>query len=217
MDIPNSLSEVDDLVTISSINQYTYCPRRCSLIYLEMSFAENKYTLQGEEDHENADSIGWETTEGARCERALPLWSDKFGLVGRADIVEFREDGTIYPVEYKHGKMKAWLNDDLQLCAQAACLEEMFDVKITSGAIYHVSSRHRREVMINDELMEKMAETIIAIRALLHSELSPPPLNNQKCRDCSLYDVCIPELAMQSLITKLSSDLYKISDKEDMA
>ena len=123
-------------VNISALNQYAYCARRCALIYIDGEFTDNLHTQRGNAEHARVDRAAHMTKrDGARVEYALPIWSDSLGLIGKCDVVEFWPDGTIYPVEYKHGPRRAWLNDDLQLVAQAACLEEMFERSIPCGAI----------------------------------------------------------------------------------
>ncbi|MDW8324706.1 MAG: Dna2/Cas4 domain-containing protein, partial [Burkholderiales bacterium] len=93
---------------------------------MEGEFEDNVHTVRGQAEHERVDQLTWETGKsGARVEYALPVWSDRLGLIGRCDVVEFRVDGSVYPVEFKHGPRRKWLNDDLQLAAQALCLEEM--------------------------------------------------------------------------------------------
>lgn len=188
------MNEVADPINVSALNQYTYCPRRCGLIYLESEFSDNIHTSRGNAEHERVDQSGYVTTrEGARAEYALPVWSERIGLIGKCDVVEFWPDGNIYPVEYKHGERKKRLNDDLQLVAQAMCLEEMAGKVITHGAIYHHGSRRRREVAITQELRGKVEETVNAIRAMMDSGKLPPPVNDARCKECSLKEICQPQ------------------------
>jgi CRISPR-associated exonuclease Cas4 len=190
--------EAADPINVSALNQFTYCPRRCGLIYLESEFSENIHTSRGNAEHERVDQSGYVTTrEGARAEYALPVWSERIGLIGKCDVVEFWPDGNIYPVEYKHGERKKRLNDDLQLVAQAMCLEEMTGKVITQGAIYHHGSRRRREVEITQELRDKVEETVNAIRAMMDSGKLPPPVNDARCMECSLKEICQPEAVAQ--------------------
>jgi CRISPR-associated exonuclease Cas4 len=126
----------DELLPISALNHLLYCERRCALIHVEGIFVENVYTLEGALAHQAADNPGYQSEEGVRLVRALPLYSRTLGLVGKADIVEFRDE-VPYPVDYKHGKRKKWVNDEVQLCAQALCLEEMLGVPVLRGAIFH--------------------------------------------------------------------------------
>ena len=172
------------------------------MIYLESEFSDNVHTARGNAEHERVDQSGWATThEGARAEYTLPVWSERLGLIGKCDVVEFWPDGNIYPVEYKHGARKKRLNDDLQLVAQAMCLEEMFNQTVTHGAIYHHTSRRRREVTITPELRQQVEDTIAAIRAMLASGKLPPPANDARCKECSLYEICQPQ-AMSTMTGK---------------
>lgn len=185
--------EAEDPLMLSALQHWSYCPRQCALIHLEQAFDENVHTMRGNAVHERVDTAGFETFEGVKSERALPVWSDRLRLVGKCDVVEFHLDGRIYPVEYKHGKKRVQVHDDLQLVAQAVCLEEMFGKPVTTGAIYHHSSRRRREVKITPELRRQVEDTIAAIRAMLASGKLPPPVNDARCKECSLNDICQPQ------------------------
>ncbi|MEO6696593.1 MAG: CRISPR-associated protein Cas4, partial [Gammaproteobacteria bacterium] len=123
----------------------------------------------------------------------LPVWSDRHNLIGKADLVEFHPGGMVYPVEFKHGAKRQKLHDDIQLAAQALCLEEMLDRSVPKGAIFHASSHRRREVIITPELKRLVIETTDAIRAMLVSGKLPPPVNDARCKECSLKDICQPE------------------------
>ena len=204
------MNEIADPINVSALNQYTYCPRRCGLIYLESEFSNNIHTARGNAEHERVDQSGYVTTrEGARAEYALPVWSERLGLIGKCDVVEFWQDGNIYPVEYKHGTRKKRLNDDLQLVAQALCLEEMTGKVITHGAIYHHGSRRRREVAITQELRDKVEETVNAIRAMMDSGKLPPPVNDARCKECSLKEICQPDaLAERYRLKSLREELF---------
>ena len=185
----------DDLVNLSALNQFAYCPRRCGLIYQEGEFENNLHTARGNAEHARVDRIDHAVSrDGARVEHALPVWSDRLGLIGKCDVVEFWPDGNIYPVEYKHGPRRKWLNDDLQLAGQALCLEEMLERPVTRGAIYHTSSRRRREVEITADLRRQVVEVAAEIRRMIESGVLPPPLNDVRCRECSLKSRCQPEL-----------------------
>ncbi|MDN5753457.1 MAG: CRISPR-associated protein Cas4 [Nitrosospira sp.] len=201
--------ERDDVIMISALQHFSYCPRQCALIHVEQQFSSNVHTARGDAVHARVDEPGWETQPGARVERVLPIWSDRLGLTGRCDVVEFRHDGSIYPVETKHGPRKAKAHDDLQLAAQALCLEEMTGKIVARGAIYHHSSRRRREVVITDALRRQVEEITAAVRALLASGRLPPPVNDARCKECSLKDICQPEaLAAKPVQTSLRSSLF---------
>lgn len=168
------------------------------LIHTEQAFAENVHTLRGQAIHARVDEPGVETRAGIRSARAVPLWCDRLGLIGKADVIEFLPDGTPYPVEYKHGrkgkagKAAKAVHDDLQLAAQALCLEEMTGKAISVGAIYHATSHRRREVAISIALRQQVEETVGAIRLALAAGKLPAPVNDERCRECSLIDLCQP-------------------------
>lgn len=185
---------MDEPINISALNQFAYCPRRFALIYLEAEFQNNVHTQRGNAEHERVDRVAHTTSRsGGRVEYALPVWSERLGLIGKCDVVEFWQDGTVYPVEYKHGPRRAWVNDDLQLAAQAMCLEEMLGVQIQKSAIFHAASKRRREVAVDEPLRNKVSQALSEIRSCLLSQQIPPPTAEvQRCRECSLKDICQP-------------------------
>ena len=194
-----SNQEADDPIMISALEHYSYCPRQCALIHVEQAFADNVHTRRGDAVHARVDQPGYESLPGIRVERALPLRSERLGLVGKADVVEFHAGGVPYPVEYKHGRKRQASHDDLQLTAQAMCLEEMTGKRVEFGAIYHHSSRRRREVRITEALRRQVEETVAAIRGLLRSGKLPPAVNDARCKECSLKDLCQPEAMTASV------------------
>ena len=200
---------------LSALQHYSYCPRQCALIHQEQSFAENVHTLRGQHAHQRVDQPGSSEQPDRHIERSLPLFSQRYGLTGRADVVEFLADGTPYPVEYKHGPRRQQHHDDIQLAAQALCLEEMTGKTIPEGAIYHHSSHHRRSVRIDAELRQRTIDTITAVRKLLDSKHMPPPASDPKlCRNCSLHDLCQPEmLRARDKVAALHRTLYTIEDE----
>lgn len=209
-----SWMESSDPIPLSALQHWSYCPRQCALIHIEQAFEENVHTLRGQAVHQRVDEPGFEERTGVRVERALPLWCERLGLIGKADVVEFLPDGTPYPVEYKHGRKREKLHDDLQLAAQAMCLEEMTGKLVPKGAIYHHSSRRRREVAITDALRRQVEETVVAVRTLLDSGSLPPPLNDARCRECSLKDICQPEaMAGRARVHALRETLFEPGDE----
>lgn len=206
--------EPADPIPLSALQHWSYCPRQCALIHVEQAFEENIHTLRGQAAHRRVDEPGFEEKTGVRVERAMPLWCERLGLTGKADVVEFLPDGTPYPVEYKHGKKRERLHDDLQLAAQALCLEEMTGKPVLKGAIYHHSSRRRREVAITDALRRQVEETAAAVRAMLAFGELPPPLNDARCRECSLKDICQPEaMAARAKIHAMRDGLFEPEDE----
>lgn len=182
-------------IPLSALQHYSYCPRQCALIHQEQTFTENVFTLRGQRVHERVDEPDTRCEKGVRIEQALPLFCDRLGLSGKADLVEFLADGTPRPVEYKHGPRRQKDHDDLQVAAQALCLEEMTGRSVPEGVIYHHSSRRRRLVPITAELRAKVEALIREMRAVLSSGKLPPPVDDpERCRGCSLMESCQPEL-----------------------
>ena len=199
------------VIPVSAFNHFAYCPRRCALIHGEHEFADNLHTQRGTAGHERVDELHHEIKDGVRVEFALPIWSDVLGLSGRCDVVEFYPDGSVYPVEYKNGVKQKWFNDDLQLAAQVVCLEEMLGKRIKGGAIFHIQSRRRREVLMTPELRQSVANTAARIRTLLTAARLPPPTKEtQRCRGCSMVDVCQPEVLREvSRVRALTDTLFR--------
>ncbi|MHB9021348.1 MAG: CRISPR-associated protein Cas4 [Halothiobacillus sp.] len=201
--------DVDVLIPLSALQHWIYCPRQCGLIHLEQAFEDNIHTARGQAVHHLVDTPGYEIKAGVRIERALPLWSDRFNLIGKADLVEFHLDGSIYPVEFKHGAKRQKLHDDIQLAAQAMCLEEMLGRPVPNGAIFHFTSHRRREVVITAELRQRVIHTADEIRTMLASGNLPPPVNDARCKECSLKDICQPEaLAEHARFNRLRKALF---------
>ncbi|MFV0389573.1 MAG: CRISPR-associated protein Cas4 [Pyrinomonadaceae bacterium] len=183
-----------EVVSISSINQYEFCPRRCALVLIEGVWADNSHTLAGALIHNQVDTSGYETRRGVTLLRALPLFSHNLGISGKADIVELHGEEYV-PVEYKKGAKRKFVNDDMQLAAQAMCLEEMFSTSVKKGYIYHAKSNKRRKVLIDAKLREKVLAAISNIRTMLTSEKVPSAEYSKRCDECSIYSFCIPKLS----------------------
>ena len=196
--MPEPDDESREPIPISALQHWCYCPRQCGLIHLEQAFEENVHTLRGRAVHSAVDTPGLETRAGVRTERALPLFHDRLGLVGKADAVEFEGDGIPYPVEYKHGsrhkRAEIAACDDVQLAAQAMCLEAMTGKPVAEGALFYAKSKRRRVVPISAELRVRVTEVASEVRAMLDSGLLPPPTADRpRCRECSLKGICQPE------------------------
>jgi len=185
---------MEEIISISALNQYVFCPRRCALMHVEGIWSDNEHTAKGTILHIHADERGYETIGKARLLRALPLFSTKYGLSGKADIVEVRAGETI-PVEYKKGKRREFDNDNIQLTAQALCLEEMFQTVVKRGFIYHAASKKRREVIFDAALRQETILTIENVRRLLQAQMVPAAEYKPRCHGCSLYGTCLPKLS----------------------
>jgi CRISPR-associated exonuclease Cas4 len=193
-----AVPDATDPIPISALQHFAYCPRQCALIHVDREWADNLHTQQGQRVHERVSEPAPEQVAGVRIERAVPLWSERLGLIGVADVVEFHHpDGSLFPVEYKKGPRRPGRHDDIQLCAQALCLEEMFGRAVPRGAIFHASSRRRREVTLTPELRAAVEATVAAVRQLLESRRLPPPVNDQRCDHCSLKARCVPAVAIE--------------------
>ncbi len=217
METPRSTWTEDDLVLISALEHWSYRPRQCALIHLEQTYDENLYTLRGNRAHRLADDAGATSERGVRVVRAVPLWSDRLGLTGRADIVEFR-DGVPYPVEYKAGARRTWGHEALQLCAQALCLEEMLGLDVPAGAIYYHGSRQRREVAFDPALRARVPEAVASVRAMLAGARLPLAPNDRRCPKCSLFDACLPALAARpARIRGFQGELFRVTDEGGVA
>jgi len=207
------MPETTDPVPLSALQHWSYCPRQCALIHLEQAFADNVHTARGQAVHARVDTPGFVNQGDVHSVRALPLFCGRLGLAGKADVVEFLADGTPYPVEYKHGPRRQHVHDDIQLAAQALCLEEMTGKAVGRGAIYHATSHHRREVRITEALRREVEQAIVAVRGMLASGRMPPPANDQRCRECSLVDLCQPTaVAAAERLARLRRELF-VSDE----
>lgn len=199
-----------DPIAISALQHWSYCPRQCALIHIEQAFAENVHTLRGKAVHRLVDESGVELLPGRRVERAMPLWCERLGLVGKADVVEFLADGTPFPIEYKHGRRRQQRHDELQLGAQALCLEEMTAKPVPAGALYYFSSRRRREVAIDEALRAEVEAAVSAVRRSFAEPTLPAPVNDARCRNCSLIDLCQPAaMGDPSRYRRLVNSLYQ--------
>lgn len=183
-----------DRVPLSLLNDFLFCKRRAGLKIIDGLRRANVHTLIGDLAHEHADLPGYEMAKGVTLLRALPVWSERLGLSGKCDIVEQHPGGGIVPVEYKKSKRRHFDNDDVQLCAQALCLEEMFARPIERGAVFHAASKRRREVEFTAELRALTEQTATAVNALLSSGSLPVAVLKPQCAECSLYEVCLPKL-----------------------
>lgn len=188
-------------IPLSALQHYAFCPRQCALIHLDRVWEENLYTLRGKRLHERSDQPEAIVRNGMRVEYALPLWSEQYGLIGKADVVEFDKHGHPYPVEYKSGRRKHRLADRIQLTGQVFCLEEMFDCSIVEGAIFYYRSRRREIVPIGATLREETIHVITAVRELLSGRELPPSCRDRRCQLCSLQDECLPTL--QTLVPEV--------------
>ena len=209
---------------ISALNDFLFCERRCALHRNEQVWVENRHTLEGTDGHQrvHADPTREELGSAGRLVRGMWLKTTRLRLVGVADLVEFRTaegdlSPVVYPVEFKRGRRRRWDNDDVQLCAQALCLEEMLQAVIPAGAIFHLKSRRRREVAFDNRLRSLTEMTAARLHELVASGATPPPVLKTRCRGCSVRDLCMPELLSRPRsFTSYQNTLYHpLSDSSD--
>jgi len=187
----------DDLIMLSALQHYAFCPRQCALIHVEQVWVESGLTAQGRIMHEKVHQEGNESRGPVRIARGVPLRSLRLGLVGVADVVEFhkisKDTWQPFPVEYKRGKPKADHCDLIQLCAQAICLEEMLSIAVPCGALFYGRTRRRLDVAFDNDLRCETEETARKAHELIASGITPPPVYEKRCERCSLIGECLPK------------------------
>ncbi|TPW32172.1 CRISPR-associated protein Cas4 [Martelella alba] len=191
-------SRLSDPVPISALQHAVYCLRQAALIHIEQVWAENRFTAEGDVLHAVADKGGKRKARGLRRVMALPVASRRLNISGIADMVEFQRDDheteTPFPVEYKRGKAKLHRADEVQLCAQALCLEEMTGSAVPEGALFYGETKRRVAVPFDADLRGLTEETISAFAAIRAAGKTPPPTEKRtRCRACSLVELCRPE------------------------
>jgi len=200
-----------EALPLSLLNDYLYCPRRTGLKVVEGWRQANAHTARGDIVHEHSDLAGYEVVEGVTLLRALPVWSDRLGLNGRCDVVEQHPNGDLFPVEFKLGKRRKWENDDVQLCAQALCLEEMFGSSVERGAVFHADSKRRREVIFGEDLRRATEETVHAIHEMARTGAIPRASYKEACEECSLFEVCLPKATEdERRAARLARQLFEV-------
>lgn len=182
-----------DYLLLSGLQHLRFCPRQCALIHIEQQWVENFLTASGRVQHEKVHSGISESRKIVRIERNLSIASSSLGLTGQTDAVEFYSDGKIIPVEYKHGEPKEDTSDEVQLCAQVICLEEMLNCKITEAALYYFKIRKRITIQITDELRKETNELAQNFHKLFDSGITPSADYTRKCESCSFMDKCFPD------------------------
>lgn len=209
----------DQYIAISALQHWLYCPRQCALIHVEQAWAENRFTAEGLVMHKKAHEGPDETRTGVRITRGMPVASQGLGLAGQCDVVEFHPERgdmkfeisdlknnadyelganlksmrSVMPVEYKRGKPKAHRADEVQLCAQGICLEEMLGIPVQRGSLYYGEKRRRTDVVFDAELRELVRTTVTEIRQCLDSGITPTAeYQPRRCDACSLIDICQP-------------------------
>lgn len=183
-----------ELLPLSYINQFAYCPRRFWYMAVQGEMVENKHVVRGVINHERVHSEGYETSAaGVVVRRAVQVYSHSLGVSGVCDIVEEDTAGELTPVEYKQGRRGQWQNDHAQLCAQALCLEEMTGRTLLRGCLFYFGDRRREEVLFDGALRAATIGLIAAMHASIAlGEIPPHTSQRARCRGCSLAEVCLP-------------------------
>ena len=210
----NNVQIAESPVMLSALQHYLFCPRQCALIHVEGVWSENYLTATGRHLHERVDQKGGETRKNVHLATALRIVSNRLGLIGVADMVEFHRQTVQFdangacvaarlpgragfwrpfPVEYKRGSPKSHRADEVQLCAQALCLEEMLCVSIASGALFYGETRRRVDILFDGELRTLTENIAAKVHALISVGETPPPALTKGCKSCSLFDQCRPE------------------------
>ncbi|MBR4664437.1 MAG: CRISPR-associated protein Cas4 [Lentisphaeria bacterium] len=203
----------DEMVMISALQHYLFCKRQCALIHIECLWRENYLTASGRILHQRVDQRKTEKRTGVRQVTGLRLFSEKLHLTGVADMVEFHQRTEVQdsngatvairlngasgfwapvPVEYKRGTPKDHHADEIQLCAQALCLEEMLGIYIPEGALFYGEPHRRTQIVFDEELRQLTMQTAMEVASLIRSGKTPPAVYSKSCRACSLLDFCCP-------------------------
>ncbi|MFH1446612.1 MAG: CRISPR-associated protein Cas4 [Chloroflexota bacterium] len=197
----------DELLALSGLQHFYFCRRQWALIHIERQWQENVLTVEGKIIHERVDDPFFtEVRNDVIIARSMPVASYRLGLYGICDVVEFSPspDGVSLhgrsgkflptPIEYKRGKEKADKRDEIQLCAQALCLEEMLSVDIPKGFMYYGETRHRVEVDLSEELRKLVVDYAAEMHAYFEKGHTPKVKPSKACKSCSLKDICLPEM-----------------------
>jgi CRISPR-associated exonuclease Cas4 len=188
-----------ELIMLSALQHYVFCPRQCALIHIEQIWEENGLTAEGRGLHDRAHSESAESRPDCRRIFGMPLRSLELGITGKSDVVMETPEGVFIPLEYKRGKPKVKEMDTVQLCGQALCLEEMTGKPIQEGYIYYFRIRKRLHVLFDQALRDFTIRTISETRAMLEGGKTPLPVYSKRCESCSLNDLCRPELIQKKL------------------
>jgi len=202
----------DDFIMISALQHYIFCPRQCALIHIDDVWQDNFFTVRGEILHEKVDADTYETRGNVKIVRGLRIHSFKYGLVGRCDVVEFKQTSKvneILPVEFKAGQPKEDISDKVQLCAQVLCLEEMMNIQINKAYFFYGKIKRRYKIDIDLRLRTQTENVINNVRILVSNKKIPIMEFSAKCRNCSLINICQPKAMNKRKLDKYIKMLYQ--------
>ncbi len=213
------MQEPNDPIPLSALQHAVYCLRQAALIHIERQWEENRFTAEGRVLHDVAHDPADRKRGHIRRVMALPLACRRLNLAGVADLVEFRagaERETAYPVEYKRGKAKLHRADEVQLCAQALCLEEMTGNAVPEGALFYAETRRRVAVSFDAELRRLTEQTALEFGALFSAGHTPAAVYRaDRCRACSLIEVCQPKAGSKSALAFRAREVDAALDVDD--
>jgi len=205
------MTETDDLLALSGIQHFLFCRRQWALIHIEKQWVDNYLTVEGNQLHENVnDPFFTESRAGTISSRSIPVRSNKLGIIGVCDLVEFSPSPNGFslpgreghfqavPVEYKRGIPKEGNFDEAQLCAQAICLEEMLATTIENGYLYYARQRRRTPVTFTDELRQTVIKATAEMHQHYRRNYTPKVKPQKHCKSCSLVEICLPKLQNQT-------------------
>lgn len=204
--------EESEYLMLSGLQHFAFCKRQWALIDIETQWKENQWTVEGDLFHEKVHARTAERRADVLIVRDLRVASPTLGVSGACDVVEFHADpagialsgrrGTWqpYPVEYKRGSPKAHRADELQLCCQAMCLEEMLCCEIRHGALFYGESRRRQEVVFTQELRELVRKMLVEMHEYMQRGYTPHVKPQKGCASCSLKDICLPEIGKKQSV-----------------
>lgn len=181
------------VVPIRALEHYEYCPRQAAIVHVDGFWVDNIHTLRGVRGHKRVDEAPSRVERGRLVLRGIPLWSESLGLSGRADAVEVYRDGSVVPVEYKSGRRHG-LAAEVQVCAQALCLEEMLGQSVPIAHVWYAGPRRRYQVELTGDLRSHTFQVIATLRAAVETEVLPPAVDDERCRECQLRGYCLPDL-----------------------
>lgn len=225
----------DNLLPLSALQHLVFCTRQCALIHIEGLWADNALTVEGEHLHDRVDESGprTESRGDVRIARGLLLRSLRLGLSGKADVVEFHRVGEggvrlagaaglwlPFPVEYKRGRPKRDRCDEVQICAQALCLEEMLEVAVPQGALFYGAQKHRFEVAFDESLRAETCRAAARLHQLVSGRVTPAARREPKCDRCSLLELCMPDAmskgrSAQHYLEKMVREVTEADEKEE--
>lgn len=216
----------DDYLMLSGIQHYVFCPHQWAMIHIEQKWADNRLTAEGQIMHNNVDNPAYRQKNGDLITlRRVAIASRSLGLYGFSDAIELIPSATfeksvihpsypgywrMHPIEYKHGKPKPDLRDKVQVVAQALCLEEMFDTIVQEGSLYYGECSRRITFEIDNEIRAYTIECANEMHRIYDAGIVPAPIYKQHCRNCSLYDECMPKTPPRTAVNNyLKANLYE--------